>query len=105
MSVTFIIDGYNLLHAMGVLSGPVGPHGLEQARRRLLGLLHGAVGEEQAAVTVVFDAARAVPGVDSEQEFRGLRILFATGKQEADDVIELLDPPGVGAESSASRFG
>ena len=53
----YLIDGYNLLHAMGVLRGRVGPTGLEKARRRLLGLLHGSYGDESCRVTVVFDAA------------------------------------------------
>jgi uncharacterized protein len=90
MSATYLIDGYNLLHAMGALSGRVGPHGLEKARARLLGLLHGALGEGAPAATVVFDAAKALPGISSEQESRGLHILFAKNKEEADDVIERL---------------
>ena len=61
MSTVFLIDGYNLLHAMGVLHGRVGPTGLQKARLRLLGLLHGAHGEASSAVTVVFDAAHAPP--------------------------------------------
>ena len=59
MSTAYLIDGYNLLYAMGVLVGPVGPTGLAKARLRLLGLLHGAHGEESAAVTVVFPAGAA----------------------------------------------
>jgi uncharacterized protein len=88
MGTTYLIDGYNLLYAMGVLGGRVGPHGLEKARARLLGLLHGAFGEEAAAVTVVFDAAQAPPGLAAEQDYRGVHVVFAKGKQEADDVIE-----------------
>src|SRR5207247_7725085 len=90
MSATYLIDGYNLLHAMGVLSGPVGPHGLEKARLRLLGLLHGSFAEESSAVTVVFDASAAPPGAVAEVEHRGIHVVFALGKQEADDVIERL---------------
>lgn len=90
MSAIYVIDGYNLLHAMGVLGGRAGPHGLEKARTRLLNLLHGALGEETHAVTVVFDAAKALPGIAAEQEYQGMRVVFATGKEEADDVIERL---------------
>jgi len=90
MGATYIIDGYNLLHAMGVLAGRVGPHGLEKARGRLLGLHHGAFGEEASPVTVVFDAAEAPPGMEAEQDYRGMGVLYALGNQEADDVIERL---------------
>jgi predicted RNA-binding protein with PIN domain len=91
MSATYLIDGYNLLHAMGVLgAGRAGPHGLEKARLRLLGLLHGTFAEDAAAVTVVFDAAGAPPGATAEHEYRGMSVVFALGKQEADDVIEKL---------------
>src|ERR1700731_2755179 len=88
MSVTYVVDGYNLLHAIGILGDRVGPGGLEKARARLLGLLAAAFGPESAAVTVVFDAAKALPGWEPEQNHRGLRVIFAVGKQEADDVIE-----------------
>jgi predicted RNA-binding protein with PIN domain len=90
MSATYIIDGYNLLHAMGVLSGPVGPHGLEKARQRLLGLLAGTFADEAPAVTVVFDAGKAPPGVSPEIDYRGVHVVFAVGSKEADDVIEQL---------------
>lgn len=89
MATTYILDGYNLLHAMGVLQGKVGPRGLEGARLRLQGLLAGALGDEAANVTLVFDAARAPQGSQAEQCYKGLRILFALG-QEADDLIETL---------------
>jgi predicted RNA-binding protein with PIN domain len=85
----YLIDGYNLLHAMGVLAGRTGPGGLEKARRRLLGLLRGAHGEQAAEVTVVFDAAGAPPGVPAEQEYQGVQVRFAL-RREADDLIEEL---------------
>jgi predicted RNA-binding protein with PIN domain len=90
MSATYIIDGYNLLHAMGVLCGRVGPGGLEKARLRLLGLLHGTFAEQTPTVTVVFDASGAPRGASAEARYRGLHIRFALGGQEADDEIERL---------------
>ena len=74
----------------GVLCGSVGPRGLEKARLRLLGLLHGTFAEESSTVTVVFDAAAAPPGVAPETDHKGIHVIFAVGKQEADDVIERL---------------
>jgi predicted RNA-binding protein with PIN domain len=90
MSPVYLIDGYNLLYAMGVLHGRVGPKGLEKARLRLLGLLHGVHGEESSAVTVVFDAAHSPPGARAEQDYHGLHVQFAVGQKQADDLIEVL---------------
>src|SRR5205823_1122073 len=86
--MAYLIDGYNLLHAMGVLPRRVGPHGLEKARQRLLGLLQGALGAEATDVTVVFDAAGAPAGAQHEQDYQGIHIRFAVEVEEADDLIE-----------------
>src|SRR5262245_2121280 len=90
MSATYLVDGYNLIHAMGLLPPRVGPGGLEKARRALLGLLAGTFGEEASAVTVVFDARQAPPGADAAQIAHGIRVQFAVGGREADEVIEEL---------------
>jgi uncharacterized protein len=90
MSATYIIDGYNLLHAMGVLSGRVGPGGLAKARLRLLGLVHGTFADKAPSVTVVFDASGALPGASEEATYQGVHVRYALGKKEADDVIEQL---------------
>jgi predicted RNA-binding protein with PIN domain len=84
----YLIDGYNLLHAMGVLRGRVGPHGLEKARQRLLGLLQGALGAEASNVTVIFDAAGAPAGAQDEQDYHGIHVRFAVHEEQADDLIE-----------------
>jgi len=86
----YLIDGYNLLHAMGLLQKRMGPTGLEKARRGLLGLLHGAFGDEAAQVTVVFDAAHAPRGSAEVQTYRGIEVRFAIHHQQADDLIETL---------------
>lgn len=83
----YLIDGYNLLHAMGLLCGKVGPHGLEKARLALLNRLCSALGENAGDVMVVFDASRAPPGVAAEEEHQGIHVRYAVGG-EADDVIE-----------------
>jgi len=85
----FVIDGYNLLHAIGAMKSRKGPSGLEQARERLLGILKGSFADDAAAVTVVFDAAQAPADVPQQTSHRGIHIRFARG-QEADDVIETL---------------
>jgi predicted RNA-binding protein with PIN domain len=90
LKTTYLVDGYNLIHAIGLLPKKAGPGGLEKARRALLGLLHGHFGDESSAVTVVFDAAKAPPRSMPEQVYQGLRVQFATGGLLADDVIEAL---------------
>jgi len=86
----YLIDGYNLLHAMGILTGKVGPQGLAKARLGLLGLLSGAMGKDASTVTVVFDAAAAPPGLTGDQEYQGIRVRFAVEHDQADDLIESL---------------
>jgi predicted RNA-binding protein with PIN domain len=83
----YLIDGYNLLHAIGLLHGKVGPHGLEKARLALLGHLLGSHGPDVAAVTVVFDASGAPPGAAAEENYQGIHICYALDG-EADDLIE-----------------
>jgi predicted RNA-binding protein with PIN domain len=82
----FLIDGYNLLHAMGRITRRAGPHGLEKARAGLLGLL-AAVHTDPA--TVVFDARGALPGARNDFPAGPVHVLFARG-EEADDRIEYL---------------
>jgi predicted RNA-binding protein with PIN domain len=87
----YLIDGYNLLHAMGLLrtAGPAGPHGLEKARLGLLGHVRGGHGAGAPAVTVVFDARGAPPGADAEDDYQGVHVRYAL-HGEADDLIEEL---------------
>jgi hypothetical protein len=85
----YVIDGYNMLHAMGLLQGRTGPHGLEKARRALLGQLHFSCGPEAVHITVVFDAQHAPPHALAEEEYHGIRICYPRD-QEADDLIEEL---------------
>jgi uncharacterized protein len=83
----FVIDGYNLLHAMGLLGGPVGPNQLAKARAGLIGLAAAVHVAEPA--TIVFDARRAPADIATEAVHGLVRVEYATG-EEADDRIEWL---------------
>ena len=88
VAVTFLIDGYNLMHAIG-LAGPKRPgRGLERARVRLLDWLADATHDRADVLRVVFDAAKAA-GSSPETDHRGVRVRFATGRT-ADELIEEL---------------
>jgi hypothetical protein len=85
----YVIDGYNLLHAMGLLGGRTGPHGLEKARLALLSRLHHVLGEAGGSITVVFDARQAPRCVLTADDYHGIHVCFTTDC-EADDHIEEL---------------
>ena|SRR5579862_4707660 len=86
----YLIDGYNLLHAMGVMRPRMGRTGLERARGQLIGMLAGVYGADAKCVTVVFDAAAAPRDAEREQHHRGITVRFAVDEEEADDLIEQL---------------
>jgi predicted RNA-binding protein with PIN domain len=88
--VTFLIDGYNLLHAVGWASPRMPGKSLEAARRRLLDWLADLPGEKRAGARfrVVFDAQKG-PADSPERTHRGVWYLFAY-RRTADDLIEEL---------------
>ena len=80
----FLIDGYNLLHALGLGPRAIGLS-LERSRSRLIEWLARELGERSNDVCVVFDSR--CTRAQSEQTDRGVPILYSSG-QTADDVIE-----------------
>jgi hypothetical protein len=86
-----IIDGYNLLHASGILPRGLGPGGLQRARLALLNfLVESLAPEELARAAIVFDAVGAPPGLPRELVHRGLKVYFAPESEGADQRIEEL---------------
>jgi predicted RNA-binding protein with PIN domain len=85
-AVTFLIDGYNLMHAVGLARRGLPAGELARARTRLLDWLADSAGG-RATVRVVFDSGRAE---SPEAVRRGVRVLFARGRTADDEIEELL---------------
>ncbi len=89
--MALLIDGYNLLHASGILPRGRGPGGLERARLALLNfLVESLEPAELARAAIVFDAPETARGRPTEQVHRGLKVYFARGPEGADQRIEEL---------------
>jgi predicted RNA-binding protein with PIN domain len=86
--VAFLIDGYNLMHAVGLAARSLPAKAFERARERLLDWLADATDGRGEQLRVVFDA-RSAPIPSAEYPHRGIRVCFAYG-QTADDRIEEL---------------
>jgi len=82
----YVIDGYNLLHAWGMLRGSVRRGELERARLNLLDRLRQAKGE----ITVVFDAQRAAKGANLEEDYHGIHVYYARDGSADDRIEEIL---------------
>jgi predicted RNA-binding protein with PIN domain len=105
-----LIDGYNLLHASGILGRGVGPGGLERSRRALLNFLLGALTPEEIATTaVVFDAPEHGSSGPRQGEHEGITVYFSSGYEDADSLIEEMiqrdnSPRGLVVVSSDHRI-
>jgi uncharacterized protein len=81
-----VIDGYNMLYAIGRLTPRLPRTALEGARRWLLEQLR-ARHAPGADVTVVFDGGTGRHGHGGRDDQLGFRVLFSH-RESADDVIE-----------------
>jgi hypothetical protein len=86
-AVPFLIDGYNLMFAVGLATSAMPPAQFDRARLRFLDWL-AAGAKDRAELRVVFDALQA-PAPSLESVHRGVRVRFAF-RQTADDLIEEL---------------
>jgi uncharacterized protein len=86
-----LIDGYNLLHATGIVGRGAGPGGFERSRLALLNFLASSLDPaELAQTTVVFDAQEAPWGLPRVVEHGGLTVHFAARHESADELIAAL---------------
>ncbi|MCI0703717.1 MAG: NYN domain-containing protein [Planctomycetia bacterium] len=82
----FLIDGYNLMHAIGLANRTMPARQLAAARSKLLDWLADAIEGRTDVLRVVFDA-REAPAASPESTHRGVKVLFAY-RRTADDLIE-----------------
>jgi predicted RNA-binding protein with PIN domain len=87
--VTFLIDGYNLMHAVGLLRSGLPTGGLERARTRFLDWLADGVKGRSEVLRVVFDAEHG-RAASAEADHRGVRVRFAFRRTADDEIEELL---------------
>lgn len=87
----FLIDGYNVMYAGGLLGKRFGPDGFRKVRTRFLNDLAAALGPMDASLTcVVFDASQAIADAPKSLRYKGLSIVFAVEDEDADARIERL---------------
>lgn len=87
--VTFLIDGYNLMHAIGLVRVGLPQKQLAPARTRLLDWLADAARGRTDTLRVVFDAQNG-PAPTGEYAHRGVRVRFAFGRTADDEIEELV---------------
>lgn len=86
-----IIDGYNLLYAAGLVGSVDGEGSFEGERRALLDALLAVIDPKELTQTVVvFDSAKAPPGLPRVYDYHQITVRFATGYADADEMIEEL---------------
>ncbi|MHB8898118.1 MAG: NYN domain-containing protein [Thermoguttaceae bacterium] len=86
-----LVDGYNLIHASGILVRNIGPGTLQRARDGLVGFLKGSLSEEELSrTTVVFDARCSTSGEAEVASPEGPRVVYALGYPNADALIQEL---------------
>src|SRR5262245_489076 len=97
MDSLFLIDGYNLAHALGLAKRELPKGGLERARKEFLDwLVEQRAGQE---ALVVFDAVHSARRGSEDEAYKNIRVRFVPGKL-ADDVIEEL----IAAEPAPGRL-
>ena len=89
MPLSLIIDGYNLLGALGKKKSeePTDRAGTREALIRRLSLYSQSKGHP---VTVVFDAWREQTGLEHHEHRTGVQVVFTKRGERADQVIQRL---------------
>ena len=89
--MALIIDGYNLLHAIGLPSSVGEPQAWRQARTGLLNFLAASLEPGEIRTTVVvFDSALSLRHLPRKLVYRGIEVRFSSEHASADELIEEL---------------
>ena len=86
--MTYLVDGYNLLYAVGLATRAMSGAAFDRARGKLLDWLADAVEGRGETVRVVFDAQKA-PRPVADSVHRGVEVVVAAGTS-ADERIAAL---------------
>ena len=105
--MTFLVDGYNLMHASGLARRGLPAGALQKARARFLDWLADAADGRDVLVRVVFDSMKAA-GRTPDSDHRGIRVRFSRGRTADDEIEEMLDaevsPAGLTVVSNDARL-
>ena len=86
-----LIDGYNLMHAGGLLGKKLGSDQFRKIRTRFLTDLAHALGPIRAHdTTIVFDASNPPYDLPEKSRHKGLTVLYAINDENADARLEQL---------------
>ncbi|MDB4778317.1 NYN domain-containing protein, partial [bacterium] len=86
-----LIDGYNLLHAIGFRGDLAAPGNLERARLSMLEKLAQYLSPpDRRKVLVVFDAGKRSKSKPHQYNYQDIQVEFAHEYEDADSMIEIL---------------
>ena len=90
LSCKLLIDGYNLMYAIGYAqAGDMRPKALETGRNRLIELLAEHLGPAANQTCIVFDAGEVAPkGLPKFYQQRSIHLLFSSDYLSADECIQ-----------------
>jgi hypothetical protein len=87
--MSLLIDGYNLLYAVGIVGRDTGGVGLQRSLTAMLNFLAETIDPNLLRrTTVVFDSV--APGFSLSGEYQGLAVRFAGYGRDADSLLEEL---------------
>lgn len=86
----YVIDGYNLMHALGLMSRGARPGQLRRARTALLERLTRMPAAAQNHFLVVFDSSPNRADDPKMQEIRGISVVFSHDRPADDWIIRYL---------------